>query len=102
VQLDKEFQGRNVDIIGIALSEHVVMAEKDKTKLRQWCQEHGVSYPQAASTARILEDYGDIHEVPVTVLMDAQGHIRYRWDGERDYATFRPAIERLLNESTKP
>jgi len=41
----------------------------------------------------VLEAFGDIHEVPVSVMIDQRGRIRYRWDGERDFATFSVAAE---------
>ena len=92
IRLDQEYHGQGVDIIGIALSEK-------KEKYTRWCQTHGVTYRQAFSTDSITEEFGDIHEVPVSILLDAQGRIRYRWEGERNYATFRAAIEHLRSEA---
>jgi peroxiredoxin len=92
-RLDREFRDRGLSVIGIAVSE-----DGGAEGLRRWCGAHGVEYLQALATDRILKDYGSIHDVPVSVLIDGQGRIRYRWDGDRDYATFRAAIERLLKE----
>ena len=48
---------------------------------------------------RVRGAFGDIEEVPVSFLIDAQGRIRNRWDGERDFSAFQSAIERLLREA---
>lgn len=93
-QVDRRYRDRAVDVIGVALSE-----PKGAEGVRQWCQAHSVDYRQALATDAILDAYGHIEEVPVSVLLDAQGRIRYRWEGERDFATFQAAIERLLSET---
>lgn len=91
VKLDIEYRGRNVDIVGIAVSESGGAAG-----LKAWCRDHGIRYRQALAVPSLQEAYGDIHEVPVTILIDAEGHIRRRWDGYRDYETFRAALENTL------
>jgi len=90
--LDQTYRSRGLDIVGVALSEDSAEG------LQQWCRAHNVFYRQALSTDAIQKSFGDIHEVPVSVLIDKQGQIRYRWEGERDLATFRAAVERLLQE----
>ena len=90
VQINCDFQSQNVDVIGVALSE-----DNEKT-LRDWCKAHGVAYRQAMATPEIQRVFGDVHEVPVSVLIDRKGQIRYRWDGPSDYATFRAAIKKCL------
>ena len=90
IKIDGEFRAQNVDVIGVALSE-----DSEKT-LRDWCGTHGVAYRQAMATPEIQRVFGDVHEVPVSVLIDRKGQIRYRWDGPSDYATFRAAIKRCL------
>jgi peroxiredoxin len=93
VKLDQTFRGQKLDIIGLALNED------GADSLRQWCKTNGVAYRQALSTEAIQNAYGHVEEVPVSVLIDAQGRVRYRWEGERDYNTFRAAVERLLHET---
>jgi peroxiredoxin len=92
VQLDSAYRSRGLDIVGIALGED------GASQLRSWCQAHHVAYRQVLSTDEIQAAYGHIEEVPVSVLLDKQGRIRYRWDGERDFATFSAAVGRLVQE----
>lgn len=94
IKLDAAYRDRGVDIIGIAVAE-----TNGETGLRRWCAEHGVHYRQSLATDAIQSAFGHIHEEPVSILIDAQGKIRRRWDGERDFATFRNALDNLLKES---
>jgi len=91
VKLDALYKGRGVDLIGIALSE-----KDGAAGLRNWTRAHGMAYRQALATDTVLEAFDDIEEVPVSVLLDGAGQIRYRWEGERDFDTFRAAIDHLL------
>jgi peroxiredoxin len=92
VRLDTVYRPQKLDIIGVALSE------TSAATLAAWCRTHHVEYRQAQATDQILDAYGNVREVPVSVLIDRQGRIRYRWDGPRDYSTFRAAVTRLLAE----
>lgn len=92
IKLNETYRGQPFDIVGVALGED------SSASLKTWCQEHGVTYRQAMAQPDMLAAYGDIHEVPVSVLLDRAGRIRYRWEGERDFETFHAAVERLLRE----
>jgi peroxiredoxin len=93
VKLDAAYRGRGVDLIGVAVAER-----QGADGLRRWCRAQKVSYRQALATDQILKAFDDIEAVPVSVLIDDRGRIRYRWEGERPFATFRAAVEHLLNE----
>lgn len=92
-QLDRTYRARGLDIIGVAVAE-----QQGADGLRRWCKAHGAEYRQTLATDAIRDAFGHIEEVPVSVLLDKQGRIRYRWDGDRDYRTFRAAVERLVQE----
>jgi thiol-disulfide isomerase/thioredoxin len=92
-RLHTEYGKDRLDIIGIAVGE-----KNGEKGLRDWCKTKGLSYRQALATDAVQRAFGDIEEVPVSILIDRKGQIRYRWEGERDYATFHAAIERLLHE----
>lgn len=93
VRLDAAYRSRGLELIGIALGE-----KNGAEGLKSWCNEHGVLYRQSLAVDSITDAFGHIEEVPVSVLIDRKGRIRYRWDGERDFDTFRSAVERLLAE----
>jgi len=91
-RLHREYEPRGLDIVGLAIEE------RGAAGLKRWLAERNIQSPQALATPSILHAYGSIHEVPVSVLMDRSGMIRYRWDGERDYATYAAAVSRLVSE----
>lgn len=93
VKIDARFKGRGVDLIGIALGE-----KDGAAGLRKWTRAHNMEYRQALAADAVLEAFDDIEEVPVSILLDGNGQIRYRWEGERDFDTFRAAIDHLLSE----
>ena len=91
-KIQDAYKDRNVNVVGMACSE------KSKSGLLAWCRANHITYRQCMATSDVRKAFGDIEEVPVSFLIDAQGRIRYRWDGEREFATFQFAIERLLRE----
>jgi peroxiredoxin len=91
-ELDDNYRAKGLVTLGIAVKE------KSADSLKYWCGSHGVKYQQVLDADYIAHVYGNCYEVPVTVLIDKRGMIRRRWDGERDYDTFRLAVERLLKE----
>ncbi|HLV80711.1 MAG TPA: redoxin domain-containing protein [Chthonomonadaceae bacterium] len=92
IRLDSAYRARNLNLIGVAISE-----PDGAASLRRWCAAHGIRYRQALGDDAAQRAYG-LEGVPVSVLLDGQGRIRYRWEGPRDFATFRKAIDRLLTD----
>lgn len=91
-RLDQAYRSQGLDILGLTL------ADKDPDRIRDFATKHGAGFPLAIAPHQVTVAFGHIHEVPVSVLIDRAGMIRYRWDGERDYATFEKAVRRLLAE----
>ena len=92
IKIDREFRGQNVDVIGIPLNE-----DSEKT-FRAWIKTHHIEYRQAMGTPEMQRVFSDAHELPITVLIDQNGQMRYRWDGPCDYATFQAAVKRALRQ----
>ncbi|GIV21452.1 MAG: hypothetical protein KatS3mg023_3203 [Armatimonadota bacterium] len=94
VRLRQAFPEEQLAMLGVAVNE-----TEGERAVREWMAKFKITYPQALATADIASAYW-IQGVPITYLIDAQGRIRYRWDGERDFETFRRAVERIRREST--
>ncbi|MGC8667454.1 MAG: redoxin domain-containing protein [Chthonomonadales bacterium] len=90
-RLYQMYHPRGLDVVGIALSER-----NGAAGLRQWVREHHVPFQQCLADEATLAAFGHIHAVPVSVLIDGAGRIRYRWDGERDFGSFSAVVERVL------
>ena len=93
VKIDRMYRDRNVAVVGLTVGD------KSAESVQTWCRANGVEYRQALSTEEARRAFGGMEEVPVSFLIDAQGRIRYQWEGERDFGTFQAAIERLLHEN---
>jgi peroxiredoxin len=94
VRLRQAFAESQVAMLGVAVGE----TQKDKA-VREWVQKFKISFPQALATPEIVAAYW-VQGVPITYLIDAQGNIRYRWEGERDFESFRRTIARLLQSQS--
>jgi len=88
-------QQPSVAVIGVALEEESPEA------LRRFCQKHGLTYPQVLATKALTEAYGEIHKLPVTILVDMRGKIRYRWQGERPDRSVARAVVRFQREANR-
>ena len=95
-RLSTSFNRDKLEVIGIALSE-----QNGADGLRKWCSLHGVTYRQALATDAIREAFGHIDEVPVSILIDSEGKIVRRWEGERDFRTFNLAVKSCLTDTRK-
>ena len=92
--LNLAYERSGLTIIGVAGKE----ANPDS--FATWCHLHGLVYRQVINDQAAVpeREFGSIYEVPVTILIDRQGRVRRRWDGERDYRTFDAAVKALLSE----
>jgi len=70
----------------------------DSGTLRDYAVKQGISYPLAPANDAVRDAYGHIHDVPVSVLIDRLGRIRYRWEGDREESVFDAAVKRVLAE----
>lgn len=87
----REYSKRGVDVVGI-----VVDQPSSVDTLRQFVEHRHLAYSQGFASPELLSDFGHIHVVPVSVLVDGTGHIRARWNGFRDYLTFQRGLDRVL------
>lgn len=92
IKISETYRDRNVVVVGVARSE------PNTATLRNYCKAHGVAYRQTQGENGIGKGFSDVEDVPVTFLIDPAGRIRNCWDGDRDYETFRAAVDRLIRE----
>ncbi|BCW94745.1 MAG: HEAT repeat domain-containing protein [Fimbriimonadales bacterium] len=82
--------GDRVQVVGVAFDE-----PEGAQGVQRFCTNRGIAYPQALGDTRTRDAF-DIHGVPQTVLIDAQGRIRFWWVGARDVGTLERAVNLLL------
>jgi cytochrome c biogenesis protein CcmG, thiol:disulfide interchange protein DsbE len=90
--LQRRYTARGLQVIGLGV------AEQSEGDLRRFAGRRGLPFPVALAPEEVLEAYGDIHEVPVSFLIDRRGRIRRLWEGDRIEQTFETAIRRVLED----
>jgi peroxiredoxin len=88
----RQYGPQGFEIVGLEVQA------TDLKPIKEFAQEHGLTFKLGIGTEAIKEAYGHIHEVPVSLLIDRTGQIRYQWDGERESETYEAAIKRILAE----
>lgn len=94
VRLRQAYPQNELVMIGVAVNE----TQGDRA-VREWVEKFKITYPQALATPEVISAYW-VPGVPVTYIIDPEGQIRYRFEGERDFETFRKFIDRLSRGAT--
>ena len=99
------YRERGLVVVGVHTPEFSF--EHDADNVRRAAREMRVEYPVAIdSDYRIWHDFGNRYW-PAVYIADAQGRIRYHWDGELEYQNaggdklIRTKIKDLLAEAKK-
>jgi peroxiredoxin len=101
----EDFAKEDVQIIGVHTPE--TSDEADPKKVAAQVKKLDIKYPVAIDSAGATWKAYDNHYWPSIYLIDKQGRIRYRWDGELEYQNaggnkiLREKIKVLLAESAK-
>jgi thiol:disulfide interchange protein DsbD len=92
--LDKDYKNKDVEIIGID------MDEDGAAKVRPFVKSHPMDYRVAIKSDLTARSFGVGEVLPVAVLADKQGRIRFTHTGisASQDQTFRREIDQLLNE----
>ena len=67
-------------------------------KVRHFLSDRGVTYPVAMANGAIVRDFGGVHMLPTSFLIDRQGRIRNQVRGYFASITLDQAVQRLLAE----
>jgi peroxiredoxin len=89
IALQKKHGSKGLAVIGISLDD-------EEKPVRSFYTEFGMTYPVAMGNAAMAEQYGGILGLPVTFVIDRQGRIRFRHDGQTDAATIEREVASLL------
>ena len=98
----KNFAKKGVTIIGVHTPE--TARERKIENVRRSAAENGLKYPIVFDKDGAIWKAWDNRWWPTTYLIDKQGFVRYRWDGELNWkgvkgeAVMRKKIEQLLAE----
>nr|WP_320013195.1 TlpA disulfide reductase family protein [uncultured Desulfobulbus sp.] len=80
--------------LGTELAIIAPSSEIGPVTVRRFAHEHSIPYPIALSSQHLLESF-QVHAIPVTVLIDRQGIIRYHHAGQFTAAALEKRIREL-------
>lgn len=92
VSLQKKYGAQGLQIIGISMDD-------DSATVQTFARELAVNYPIAIGTAQLAEAYGGVLGLPVAFLIDRNGRIVKRMDGDAKLQGLESEIGQLLAEN---
>lgn len=101
----KDFADKGVVVLGVHTPE--TEGEKIVERIREQVKQNEIKYPVAVDAAAKTWKAWDNRWWPSTYLIDKEGFVRYRWDGELNWKelkgekAMRERIELLLAEPDK-
>ena len=87
----REYGGRGLQVIAISMDD-------EEQPVRAAYQKYGLNYPVVMGDEKLGNLYGGILGLPVTLLVDRRGKIRFRHQGATDFAMIEREIQDLLFE----
>jgi thiol-disulfide isomerase/thioredoxin len=85
----RQFGPDGFQTIGISMDDDAAPARELVSKLK-------LNYPVAMGDARLGERYGGVLGLPLTLLVDRNGMVRARFQGETDLETIEKQVRMLL------
>jgi thiol:disulfide interchange protein len=92
-QLDNDYKARGFEVIAVSLDE------EGAAKVTPFLKQHPMNYTQTIGDQKIAGQLGvGESSLPVALLVDKQGRIRFRHVGRTEKTVFEAEIKQLLNE----
>ena len=95
VNMQADLGDRGVQFVGVALERN-----PDPQAVRDFAEKMNVNYPIGLGDGSIAQKYGGIRGLPMTFVIGPEGEIRGRIPGRTTEERLRPALERLLEETS--
>jgi cytochrome c biogenesis protein CcmG/thiol:disulfide interchange protein DsbE len=89
-EIHREYSGRGVSVVGIA------MDERGWPAVKPFLAEHGVTYPVLLGNARLARQFGGLDALPHTVFLDRRGRIVANHNAALGPQQLRKIVEILL------
>jgi peroxiredoxin len=91
VQWQRDYGPRGLQVIGISMDDDPALARRIATKFR-------LNYPVAMGDEKLGELYGGVLGLPLTYLIDRNGIVRTKFQGETDLKTMEKQVKALLDK----
>ncbi|HMD76446.1 MAG TPA: TlpA disulfide reductase family protein [Terracidiphilus sp.] len=89
VQWQRQYGPQGFQVIGISMDDDPELARKLYARLK-------LNYPVAMGDEKLGELYGGVLGLPLTYLVDRNGEVRARFQGETDLKTIEKRLKALL------
>lgn len=86
----QDLQAKGLQVIGISMDD-------DVSEVKKFLAAHPVNYPIAMGDAKLAERFGGVLGLPLSYLIDTQGRVVARYQGEADLAQMEAKVKALLN-----
>ncbi len=90
IELYKEYKGKGLVIIGIALGQ------EGKAAVQAFMKEYGINYPIALANDDVMKILGPIESIPTAFLLNKKHHIVKKYVGLQEKSEFAGDIQDLL------
>jgi cytochrome c biogenesis protein CcmG/thiol:disulfide interchange protein DsbE len=91
IEWQSKYQSDGLSIIGVSMDD-------DSAPVKSFVHKRGLNYPVVLGDEKLGLAYGGILGLPVTYLIDRNGIVRARYEGETHLAAMETAIRRLLRK----
>jgi len=88
----KDLQAKGLQVVGVSMDD-------DVSEVKKFLAAHPVSYPIMMGDAQLAEHFGGVLGLPLSYLIDAQGRVIARYQGEADLAKMEAKVRELLSAS---
>lgn len=89
VEWQKAYGDKGLQIIGISMDDEASSAKKMEQKLH-------LNYPVVMGDEKLGDSYGGVMGLPITIIVDPMGKIRYRHQGVTDLKQIEKEFSALL------
>lgn len=90
----REFGARGLQVIGVSMDD-------DPAEVKKFLAAYPVTYPIVMGDARFAEHFGGVLGLPLSYLIDAQGHVVARYQGEVELPKMEARVKELLAGEAK-
>ena len=86
----RDYGSDRLQIIGVSMDD-------DVASVKEFLGEHPVSYPIVMGDAKLAETFGGVLGLPLSFLIDEQGRVLARYQGQQDFAKIEAGLKERLS-----
>lgn len=98
VKLDQEFQGENVDVVGVSM-DNPDNPGKSLKVVRNFVDDNGVEYAMAMGDRSMMNQLAPGQKLPTVLFIDASGKVRFIAEGPHNFHQLSAITNELIRQS---